>query len=650
MSDVVGGLYVDLSLSAGQFEAGLKSAGKDLATFGDKAKRAAAMTAAGFTQLRVAIDPVSSKAKELAGVLGGGGIAGLLGAASLAGAVEQVRGAASSISELAAEAEKAGVSFESFQELKYAAEQNKVSVDALSDGLKEMQLRADEFILTGKGSSAEAFQRLGYSAEQLKEKLKDPVSLFEQIIDRLKKFDKEAQIRISDEVFGGTGGEQFVRFLGEGKKSIEESRSEARDLGIVMSNDLGKKAQDLDKQFNIIATVIDQRVKGAVVSVADAIGGWATAAQSFFTAVGNWSGWKHLQMGGTSPDVIPIDQNDPMRAARARLAAGLAAGQQTAVPSREDWLWTPDPNAGKAPPKESKAKAPDDYAREIKQTKERTEALRLEAELVGKSAYEADKARTAQELLNAAKDAGRAITPELTAQVAAEAEAHARATQKLEEAQEAYQRLQQVQGEMASAFSGVVSAIAKGEDAVDALTSSLERMGDMLMDMISQQLFKQLFAGIPGLNFGSLGTVGSTTGATFVGAATGGRIAGPGSGTSDSIPAMLSNGEYVVNAAMARRYGALLDMINSGRLLHLAGGGRASGGGAPAAGGMGGVNVQVVTNAPLSSVTATRGRDGTVRIDAQIDEAVARALSQPGSKSQRTMRGVYGARPLLAGR
>ncbi len=45
--------------------------------------------------------------------------------------------------------------------------------------------------------------------------------------------------------------------------------------------------------------------------------------------------------------------------------------------------------------------------------------------------------------------------------------------------------------------------------------------------------------------------------------AEGGFIAGPGSGTSDSIPAMLSNGEFVVNAAATGRHRGLLESINA---------------------------------------------------------------------------------------
>lgn len=44
--------------------------------------------------------------------------------------------------------------------------------------------------------------------------------------------------------------------------------------------------------------------------------------------------------------------------------------------------------------------------------------------------------------------------------------------------------------------------------------------------------------------------------------ATGGKVKGPGSGTSDSIPAMLSNGEYVMTAEATRRFEPLLEIMN----------------------------------------------------------------------------------------
>lgn len=51
------------------------------------------------------------------------------------------------------------------------------------------------------------------------------------------------------------------------------------------------------------------------------------------------------------------------------------------------------------------------------------------------------------------------------------------------------------------------------------------------------------------------------------GSPTGGRVVGPGTETSDSIPAMLSAGEYVIRASSVRKYGeAFMDAVNRGQL------------------------------------------------------------------------------------
>ncbi|OCG45771.1 hypothetical protein A9G34_01350 [Gilliamella sp. Choc4-2] len=69
----------------------------------------------------------------------------------------------------------------------------------------------------------------------------------------------------------------------------------------------------------------------------------------------------------------------------------------------------------------------------------------------------------------------------------------------------------------------------------------------------------------------------SAMGAAAVAAATGGYITGAGTSTSDSIPAKLSNGEYVVKAASVKKYGVdYLHAINTGRLHRYATGGLVS--------------------------------------------------------------------------
>lgn len=73
--------------------------------------------------------------------------------------------------------------------------------------------------------------------------------------------------------------------------------------------------------------------------------------------------------------------------------------------------------------------------------------------------------------------------------------------------------------------------------------------------------------------FQTIGTSFFSTGGAVGNYATGGAIVGAGTGTSDSIPAMLSNGEYVIKASQAKKYGSLLESINNGGVSHFASGG-----------------------------------------------------------------------------
>ena len=66
-------------------------------------------------------------------------------------------------------------------------------------------------------------------------------------------------------------------------------------------------------------------------------------------------------------------------------------------------------------------------------------------------------------------------------------------------------------------------------------------------------------------------------GAGAVKKAGGGKVTGPGSGTSDSVAAWLSNGEFVVKAKQAAKYGSLLHAINSDALPAFARGGMVGG-------------------------------------------------------------------------
>ena len=98
----------------------------------------------------------------------------------------------------------------------------------------------------------------------------------------------------------------------------------------------------------------------------------------------------------------------------------------------------------------------------------------------------------------------------------------------------------------------------------------------------------------------------------------GGAVWGAGTATSDSIPALLSNGEFVINAASTRRHRALLEAINQNRY--------ASGGAVGVApqvaalgGGTGGMTVNITINRDGSSDSSV---DGDVEMAKRLGAAL----------------------------
>ena len=95
----------------------------------------------------------------------------------------------------------------------------------------------------------------------------------------------------------------------------------------------------------------------------------------------------------------------------------------------------------------------------------------------------------------------------------------------------------------------------KVKEIVDKIKNAISSMGDAIGNAASF------------LSFGILATGGYVTNGVAVpmpAYASGGKVRGPGTGTSDSITAKLSNGEFVVNAKATKANFGLLAMINAG--------------------------------------------------------------------------------------
>ncbi len=134
-------------------------------------------------------------------------------------------------------------------------------------------------------------------------------------------------------------------------------------------------------------------------------------------------------------------------------------------------------------------------------------------------------------------------------------------------------------GELTNAFGKMGSDILKnGINFMDGLKNAFRRFAESVINQLMNIALKAMMVNaLTGL-FGGGGSIisGEQFGLGKVpkfGFADGGFVSGEGTSTSDSIPAMLSNGEYVLNAAAVRNVGRpQLDSINAGARHYASGG------------------------------------------------------------------------------
>ncbi len=151
--------------------------------------------------------------------------------------------------------------------------------------------------------------------------------------------------------------------------------------------------------------------------------------------------------------------------------------------------------------KKGKRERLDELQRETKAIEERTRALNAERLTIGLSAGEVAKAEARFRLLEAAKEANVAVTPELEAKVNALATAYGEATQKIEDAQKAQEAVADAAQEVGAMLSNAFQdAILEGEE----LDQVLQKLAKSLASKAFDNIFANLFGGAGGSGGGLL--------------------------------------------------------------------------------------------------------------------------------------------------
>ncbi|TJV71059.1 MAG: hypothetical protein E5X76_17890 [Mesorhizobium sp.] len=258
-----------------------------------------------------------------------------------------------------------------------------------------------------------------------------------------------------------------------------------------------------------------------------------------------------------------------------------------------------------------------DFEREIAQTQQRIAALRAETvaqagvnPLVDDYGRAADVARVKQELLNAAQQANVKITPEVAAKIDALANSYGDASVEARKLADEQDKARENAADWASlekdTVGGFINDLRHGKTAAEALANALDKVVDKLLDMALNSLFTTGGGGILG---GLFSFLGFKDGGLVQAFADGGHVRGPGGPRSDKVPAWLSDGEYVVNAASTAKHRALVEAINSDTLPALASGRSLDGGSVDRLHRAANDNVVNTFNMPVSVTVNAQGGD-----------------------------------------
>ena len=164
-------------------------------------------------------------------------------------------------------------------------------------------------------------------------------------------------------------------------------------------------------------------------------------------------------------------------------------------------------------------------------------------------------------------------------------------------------KIQQTSNQLAKDFSGAIT------DWITGAQSFGDAMKNILQQLIAQLIQAAIYATIVAACTGGGGGFAARWKGAFGNAfASGGAVAGPGTGTSDSVPAMLSNGEYVLNAQAVDRLGVpFLNGLNTGRLRGFASGGLVGSGGA--------------YNHPVNAASSSSSRSNSITLNVSALDA-----------------------------
>ncbi|MEM9302496.1 MAG: phage tail tape measure protein [Pseudomonadota bacterium] len=168
------------------------------------------------------------------------------GGAALSFAARQ----ATAIDAMAKTARAAGVSAETLQELRFAAERTGAGADVLDAGLGRATKRIGE-AAAGGGAAKTTLDRLGISVFDLAGNVRGTEDVLGEFIEKTSQMEtQQEKAAAASALFGVTAGTRLALLLNEGTEGVAALRTEARQLGIVSNQNAAQAERTADAMIN----------------------------------------------------------------------------------------------------------------------------------------------------------------------------------------------------------------------------------------------------------------------------------------------------------------------------------------------------------------------------------------------------------------
>ena len=253
---IAGGVSVEVDAKTSRFNKGMGAAEKSLGKFGKKAKLE-------MSGIRQSAKNMERQFGRMAGKINN--FAFLIGGAAFTTLIKSSLDAADAIGKTA---DKLGIQTDQLQELRFAAKQTGVEQNSLDTSLQRFIRRLGE-AEQGTGVLKNVLTQYNIEIKKSDGTMRSSMDVLDDYADAIKNASSaEERLFLATRAFDIEGA-KLVNTLSRGAAGLADYKDEARAAGLVMEEDLIRKAEIINDRFNKLATTISTTLKSAIISMVD---------------------------------------------------------------------------------------------------------------------------------------------------------------------------------------------------------------------------------------------------------------------------------------------------------------------------------------------------------------------------------------------